>query len=392
MLDFEFYTPTKVFFGRNAEANIGPYLNKKGYKKVLIVYGGGSIKRSGLYDKVVNELNSHNIEYTELKGVEPNPKIDKVYEGIKLVKEHDLDFILAVGGGSVIDTCKAIGIGLGENRDPWEMIENTIIPEHSFPMGSVLTIAAAGSEMSNSAVITNTERVIKRGINCDANRPEVAFMNPENTYSVNAFQTACGVVDIMMHTFERYLTPEKACEPTDRIAEAVILSVKEAGPYAIKNPEDYNARATLMWASSLSHNNITGVGRNGCWAPHKMSLDFGGLHDNITHGAALSVIFPAYCKYVMKYDIPRFARMAVNIFGVSMNYEEPEKTAAEGIEACERYFKSLNMPIRLHELGIEEAELDKLADMTSREDTIFYQSYIKLGKKEIREILELTKG
>ncbi|MDO4439131.1 MAG: iron-containing alcohol dehydrogenase [Eubacteriales bacterium] len=391
MLDFEFYTPTKVFFGKNAESNIGTYLNKKGYKKVLVVYGGGSIKRNGLFDKVVNELSSHDISYIELAGVEPNPKIDKVYEGIKLVKQHGLDFLLAVGGGSVIDTCKAIGIGLGENRDPWELIENTIIPEHSFPMGSVLTISAAGSEMSNSAVITNMERGIKRGLNCDANRPEVAFMNPENTYSVDAFQTACGVVDIMMHTFERYLTPEKACEPTDRIAEAVLLSVKEAGPYAIENPKDYNARATLMWASSLSHNNITGVGRNGCWAPHKMSLDFGALHDNITHGAALSVIFPAYCKYVMKYDVARFTRMAVNILGVPMNYEEPEKTAIEGICACERYFKSLNMPTRLHELGIEESELDKLADKTSRDGKMVFQSYISLGRKEIREILDLMR-
>ncbi|MCI8510645.1 MAG: iron-containing alcohol dehydrogenase [Lachnospiraceae bacterium] len=391
MKNFQFYTPTKIYFGTDAESYIGRDLKARGVERVLLVYGGGSVKKSGLFDKVAKSLAEEKITYTELGGVEPNPKIDKVYEGMELVKQHGIRFLLAVGGGSVIDTCKSISIGIANDRDPWEMIEKEIMPEKAMMVGCVLSIAAAGSEMSNSHVISNPAKNIKRGLNHDLLRPTVAFLNPENTYSVSPYQTACGIVDIMMHTFERYLTPEKDCEISDRIAEGLLTAVKEAGPRALKDPQDYEARATLMWASSLSHNTLTGLGRVGGWAPHKMSLDVGGAFDRVAHGAALSVLFPAYCRYVCRYDMQRFTRLAVRLWGVPMNFEHPEETAYAGIDACERYFRSLGMPTRFSELEIEEKDLEMLAEMTSRGDTFTLSSYIPLHKKEILEVLRLGK-
>lgn len=389
MENFEFYTPTKIYFGKDAESNIGNDIKGRGANQVLIVYGGGSVKKNGLLDKVITNIKKAGLGYIELGGVQPNPKIEKVYEGMKLVKDNHVDFLLAVGGGSVIDTCKSISIGIANNMDPWEMIEKNIMPEKAMMVGCVLTIAAAGSEMSNSHVISNQAVKSKKGFNHDLLRPVSAFLNPENTYTVKTYQTACGIVDIMMHTFERYFTPEKNCELTDRIAEGLLIAVKEAAPSVMQNPRDYNARATLMWASSLSHNTLTGLGRIGGWAPHKISLDVGGAFDRISHGAALSVIFPAYCKYVYQYDIQRFARIAVRLWGIDMNFENPEETAMKGIEACEKFFQSLNMPIRFNELGIEDQDLEMIADMTSRGDTFELMSYIPLHKKEILEILRL---
>ncbi|WP_066455694.1 iron-containing alcohol dehydrogenase [Anaerotruncus rubiinfantis] len=391
MLNFEFYSPTKIYFGKELEEKIGPVIQDYGYGNVLIVYGGGSIKRNGLLGKVEDSLKKSGLSYTELGGVEPNPKIDKVYEGMEIVREKKIDFLLAVGGGSVIDTCKSISIGIANNIDPWVMIEKNIMPEKAMPVGTVLTIAAAGSETSNSHVISNPAVNSKRGFNHDLLRPLVSFLNPENTYSVDRYQTACGIVDIMMHTFERYFTPEKNCEPTDRIAEAVLIAVKEVAHDALEQPDNYEARATLMWSGSLSHNALTGLGRAGGWAPHKLSLDIGGAFDHVAHGAALSVIFPSYCRYVMQYDIQRFARIATRLWGIETDFEHPEKTAKLGIDACEAFFHSLGMPTRLSELRIGAENIEMLASMTTRDDTITLSSYIPLHKKELMEILELAK-
>lgn len=326
MLDFEYYTPTKVYFGRNSDEKIGQVIKEYGYKKILLHYGTGSAEKSGLLGKVRRKLEEAGLEYVELGGVVANPRIDLIRKGIELAKKENIDFILAVGGGSVIDSAKSIGMGLANNMDPWDMIINKIMPARRFPVGVVLTIAAAGSEMSNSDVVTNPENHLKRSINHDLLRPVVAFMNPENTFSVSKYQTGCGIVDILMHTFERYFTPDEDNDLTDRIAEGLMVAVKNAGLVAINEPDNYEARATLMWASSLSHNGLTGCGKNTTFPVHKLEHDFSGLFD-VAHGAGLAVLFPAWARYIYRYDIRKFSQFANRVWGVEMDHEHPEKTA-----------------------------------------------------------------
>ena len=390
MNDFIYYAPTKVFFGKKAEENIGSALNNFGFKKVLLHYGGGSIKKSGLYDKVVGQLKSAGIDFIELGGVEANPKIGLIREGLELCKREGVDFILAVGGGSVIDSAKSMSIGLANNTDPWEMIEKLQVPEKALPVGAVLTLAAAGSEMSNSHVVSNPEIKMKRGYNHDLLRPVVIFMNPENTFTVSRHQTGCGVVDIMTHTLERYFTPDTDADLMDRISEGLLVSVKNAGTAAIRTPNDYEARATLMWASSLSHNGLTGCGKNGPWAAHKMEHDISGLFDNVAHGAGLSVLFPAWSRFVCKHDVRKFSQIATRVWGVDMDFEHPEKTAHAGIDAMEAYFRSLGMPTKMAEIGVTPDVFEKLADMTTSNGTKQLASYVPLGKTEIMEIYKLA--
>lgn len=392
MLGFEYFTPTKVYFGRGVEKNVGKEIKKRGYKKVLIHYGGGSIKKAGIFDTVIKSLNDEGISWVELGGVEPNPKIELIREGIKLCQNENVDFILAVGGGSVIDSAKSIGLGLAHNRDPWDMIINRIAPEKSFPVGVVLTLAAAGSEMSNSHVVTNPEGKLKRSLNHDLLRPVFAFMNPELTYTVSKFQTGCGIVDIMMHTLERYFTKDQDTDLIDRISEGLLVAVKEAGKVAIKEPDNYEARATLMWASSLSHNGLTGTGKNAFFPVHKMEHEVSGMFDHVAHGAGLSVLFPAWAKYVYKYHIDKFCRFAVNVWNVEMNFEHPEYTALEGIHRMEEYFKSIDMPVTFKELGIGEDSFEEMADKCTNGGKDPLKSYIDLGKEEIIEIFKMAVG
>lgn len=394
MNNFTFCTPTKVIFGKDIEKQIGETIKGYGASRVLIHYGGGSVKKTGLFDKVVNSLESAGLSYIELGGVEPNPKLSFIHKGIELCKKENIDFILAVGGGSVVDSSKAIGVGLVTGNDPWQYASTGTHPEPNevFPVGVVLTLAAAGSEMSNSDVITNDTITpwVKQGITSETVRPLVAFMNPENTFTVSKFQTGCGIVDIMMHTMERYFLGVGDCDLTERLAEGLLIAVRDAGRVAIANPEDYEARATLMWASSLSHNDLTGCGKPRYFPVHKLEHPVSALHDNISHGAGLSVLFPAWAEFVMKYDTMKFAQLANRLWGVEMNFDHPEKTAKDGIKAMRAYFKEIGMPITMSELGLKPEDYEDIINLTTKNGTAKVKSYIDLGKEEIREIYKLA--
>ncbi len=389
MNQFVFCTPTKVYFGRGVEAAVGETLRSFGAGKVLLHYGGSSARRSGLLDKVTGSLQQAGLPWVELGGVEPNPKLSLIRRGIELCRAEGVDFLLAVGGGSVVDSAKAIGVGLANGCDPWDFIENKTVPSKCTPVGVVLTLAAAGSEMSNSDVITNDENQLKRGITAEAVRPAVAFLNPENTFTVSKFQTGCGIVDIMMHTLERYFTGDADCDLTDRLAEGLLIAVRDAGRAAIADPADYHARATLMWASSLSHNDLTGCGKDRKFPVHKIEHDISGVHDNVAHGAGLAVLFPAWAEYVLSYDVMKFAQLANRVWGIEMNFDHPEVTAREGIRAMRAYFREIGMPTTMKELGIEPEDYDEIIGKTTAGGTTL-RSYLPLGPDEIRAIYRLA--
>lgn len=394
MQNFTYCAPTKVIFGRGVESQIGTELRELGATRVLVHFGGGSVKRTGLLDKVTASLTEAGLSYVEFGGVEPNPKLSFIHKGIELGRAEKVDFILAVGGGSVIDSAKAIGVGLVTGNDPWQYASTGTHPERNevFPVGVVLTISAAGSEMSNSDVITNDLITpwVKQGITSETVRPLVAFLNPENTFTVSKFQTGCGIVDIMMHTLERYVTGQDECELSERIAEALLVSVREAGRVAIAHPDNYEARATLMWASSLSHNDLTGCGKIRKFPVHKLEHPVSALHDSISHGAGLSVLFPAWAQFVMKYDIPKFAQLANRVWDCPMDFDHPERTALAGIEAMKRYFTEIGMPTHMSELGLTPDEYDAIIALTTKGGTRPVKSYIDLGPEEIRAIYALA--
>lgn len=394
MQNFTYCAPTKVIFGRGVESQIGTELRELGATRVLVHFGGGSVKKTGLLDKVIASLTEAGLSYVEFGGVEPNPKLSFIHKGIELGRAEKVDFILAVGGGSVIDSAKAIGVGLVTGNDPWQYASTGTHPERSevFPVGVVLTISAAGSEMSNSDVITNDLITpwVKQGITSETVRPLVAFLNPENTFTVSKFQTGCGIVDIMMHTLERYVTGQDECDLSERIAEALLVSVREAGRVAIAHPDNYEARATLMWASSLSHNDLTGCGKIRKFPVHKLEHPVSALHDSISHGAGLSVLFPAWAQFVMKYDIPKFAQLANRVWDCPMDFDHPERTALAGIEAMKRYFTEIGMPTHMSELGLTPDEYDAIIDLTTKGGTRPVKSYIDLGPDEIRAIYTLA--
>lgn len=394
MQNFTYCAPTKVIFGRGVESQIGTELRELGATRVLVHFGGGSVKKTGLLDKVTASLTEAGLSYVEFGGVEPNPKLSFIHKGIELGRAEKVDFILAVGGGSVIDSAKAIGVGLVTGNDPWQYASTGTHPERSevFPVGVVLTISAAGSEMSNSDVITNDLITpwVKQGITSETVRPLVAFLNPENTFTVSKFQTGCGIVDIMMHTLERYVTGQDECDLSERIAEALLVSVREAGRVAIAHPDNYEARATLMWASSLSHNDLTGCGKIRKFPVHKLEHPVSALHDSISHGAGLSVLFPAWAQFVMKYDIPKFAQLANRVWDCPMDFDHPERTALAGIEAMKRYFTEIGMPTHMSELGLTPDEYDAIIDLTTKGGTRPVKSYIDLGPQEIRAIYALA--
>ena len=389
MKNFEFFAPTKVFFGRGQEEKIGEIIKSYGYKKVLLHYGKGSVIKSGLLDIVKNRLSENGISYVELGGVEPNPKLPLVQEGTALVKRENIDFILAVGGGSVIDSAKAIALSVANDADAWDIITRKADAAKGFPIGVILTISAAGSEMSNSMVITNPDGMLKRGFGTNLNRPVFAVMNPELTCSVSKFQTGCGIVDIMMHTLERYFVLEPNNELTDRLAEALLVSVKNAGKAAIENPDDYEARATLMWASSLSHNDLTGCGKNYNFTVHMLEHEISGMFDRVPHGAGLAILYPAWAKYVYKYDVKKFSQLASRVWGIDYNFECPEKTALAGIEAAEEYFRSIGMPTRLSEFDIYEDSFEEMARKCTNHRPLY--DGVPISDEHIVNIFKLAK-
>ena len=366
MFNFTYYTPTKVVFGKGAEDQAGTLVKAQGCKKVLIHYGGGSVVRSGLLGKIKASLDRELVAHVELGGVVPNPRLSLVYRGIELARKEGVDFILAVGGGSVIDSSKAIAYGLAEDGDVWELYDHVRAAKACLPVGAVLTIAAAGSEMSNSSVITKDEGGVKRGYNNDICRPKFAVMNPELTATLPPYQTASGCVDILMHTMERYFTPNGTMELTDSLAEGLMRTVMKNARLLKDNPQNYDARAEVMWAGSLSHNGLTGCGSDGGdWAPHGLEHEMGGMFD-VTHGAGLAAVWGSWARYVYRDCLPRFVKFAVDVMGVDGG-GTPEEVAMRGIEAMEDFYRSIHMPTCFSELGIAptQEQLKTMAKMCS---------------------------
>lgn len=367
MNNFTYYTPTKVVFGKGVEEKTGKLVKAQNCKKALIHYGGKSAKKSGLLDRIADSLKSAGVDYVMLGGVVPNPRLSLVYEGIELCKKEGVDFILAVGGGSVIDSAKAIGYGVANEGDVWELYEHTRRAKACLPIGVVLTIAAAGSEMSNSSVITKEEGWEKRAYDDSISRPKFAVMNPELTMTLPEYQTECGCVDIMMHTMERYFNHvEKNMELTDGISEALLKTVMKNAKILLEEPSNYDARAEVMWAGSLAHNGLTGCGTDGGdWASHMMEHEIGGMFD-VAHGAGLAAIWGSWARYVWKECPERFVRFAVNVMGAAEG-KTAEETVIAGIEAMEAFYRSVHMPTSLKELGIDptDAQLEEMAEKCS---------------------------
>ena len=359
MNNFVFYSPTYFVFGKNEETNTGKYVKRFGGSKVLIHFGGGSVVKSGLLDRVKISLKEEGIEYIELGGAKPNPRSGLVYEGIDLCRKEKVDFILAVGGGSTIDSAKAIAAGAVYDGDFWDYYQGKLVNK-ALPIGTVLTIAAAGSEGSPDSVITNENGMYKRGATGEALRPAFSILNPALTQTLPPYQTACGITDIMAHLFERYFTTTKEVEVTDRMIEGLLLTMIHEAPRVIEDPDNYEARANIMWAGMMAHNNSCGVGRVQDWASHDIEHELSAVYD-CAHGAGLAVVFPAWMTYNMKHDINRFAQLAVRVWGCQMDFANPENTAKAGIKALRQFLKSIGMPSNFEELGAKEEDIERMA-------------------------------
>ncbi|MCI6121101.1 iron-containing alcohol dehydrogenase [Bariatricus sp. SGI.161] len=391
MQNFNYYAPTRVVFGKGTENEVGKLIKEQNCKKVLVHYGGGSVIRSGLLDRVYTSLGAEGIAYTTLGEVVPNPRLSKVREGIELCQREGVDFILAVGGGSVIDSSKAIGYGLTNEGDVWDFYAKKRTASACLPIGTILTISAAGSEMSDSSVITNEDGWIKRGYSSNYCRCKFAILNPELTYTLPDYQTQSGCVDIMMHTMERYLNHSTNMEMTDGISEALIRTVMKSSRILKQDPTNYEARAEVMWAGSLSHNGLTGCGTDGGdWASHQLEHELGGMFD-VAHGAGLAAVWGSWARYVYKDRADRFAKLAENVLMVPHD-DTPEKTALAGIEAMEDYYRSVDMPTSLRELGIEptEEQIQELADKCSFQNTRTIGKVKVLNREDIAKIYRMA--
>ena len=382
MIDFDFISPTKIYFGTNKEELVGQICNERGYKRVYIVIGQGSVKRSGLLDTVLDSLNANDIKYQILEGVRPNPTIDLCRKGIEEARVFAPNLILAIGGGSVIDTAKNIAVGYFYVGDSFDFNLHKVKPKKALPIGVILTIAASGSELSTSCVIQDDETQIKQGFNDDIVRPVFAIENPKLTYSVSKVQTAYGVVDIMMHTLERYFNASSDNEPADGFAEALLRSVIKAGKKVMNNPTDYDARAVLMLMSSLSHNGMTSIGKNGGFFVHPIEHAVSGVYTNVAHAAGLAVIFPAWAKYYINYDVDKFDSLARNVF--DLHNKNKIDNAKAGINEIEKLFAILGMPKTFKDLGIDNPDIDKLVNIITNNG----ERVIKHPKKDMdKEVL-----
>jgi alcohol dehydrogenase len=388
MENFEFLSPTKIIFGKGSESKVGTETKKYG-KKVLLHYGGGSIKKSGLYDRVVNSLKEEHIEFIELGGVLPNPRLSLVYEGIKICRENNVDFILSVGGGSVIDSAKAIAAGVPYEGDVWNFYIGKGTPKEVIPNGVVLTIPAAGSEASQSSVITKEDEKLKRFLDVKTNKPKFAIMNPELTYTLPPYQTSCGASDIIAHIMERYFTNVRDVEFTDRLCEATLKTVINNALIVLEEPENYSARAEIMWAGTIAHNDLLSTGRIADFASHMIEHELSAFND-VAHGAGLAIVFPAWMKYVYKHDIQRFVQFAVRVWNVEQTFDNPEKTALEGINRLETFYKSLGLPTKLSEIGIVEKDFDEMAEKCKRFDGDTVGNFVKLNGEDIKNIYKLA--
>lgn len=392
MQQFQYYTPTKVIFGKGTQGQVGRLVKEQKAQKVLIHYGGGSAKRSGLLDEVEASLKAEGIEYVTLGGAVPNPRLSKVYEGIELGRKEGVDFILAVGGGSAIDSAKGIGYGIPYEGDVWDFYLKKCMPEAAVPVGVILTMAATGSEMSDSSVVTKEEGWLKRSSKSDLGRPRFAILNPELTYTLPEYQTMSGCVDIMMHTIERYFSHEMDTELVDSLAEGLLRTMMHNAKVLLAEPRNYEARSEVMWAGSLSHNGLTGCGRKGDWACHQLEHELGGMFD-VAHGAGLSAVWGSWARYVYKEDAARFVKFAENVMGIAKDREAPEKTALAGIEALEGFFRSIKMPVRISELGqdLSEEQIAELAYKCSFMGTRTIGGFKALDKEDMANIYRMAR-
>ncbi|MBQ2947971.1 MAG: iron-containing alcohol dehydrogenase [Clostridia bacterium] len=386
MLNFEFCSPTKFVFGRDTQQRVGSLVREFGGTRALIVYGGGSVVRSGLLDQVKASLDAAGVYHMELGGVKPNPRSDLVYEGIRICRENQLDFLLPIGGGSAIDTAKAIADGVPYDGDFWDLYTRKAEVKTALPHGCVLTIPAAGSEGSNSSVITKIEGSLKRGLSTEFHRPRFAVMNPELTFTLPRYQLGCGVTDMMAHIMERYFTNTKDVDLTDRLAEALLVSIKEAAPRAMADTTDYEAHATLMWAGMLAHNNSVGVGREQDWASHQIGHEISAKYDT-AHGASLAIVFPAWMQYVYKHDVKRFVQFATRVWGVDPAGRTDEEIALAGIRAMQAFFLSLGMPATLEQGGGKAEDIPALAANVVNGRS---GNFVKLFPPQIEEILHIA--
>lgn len=389
MDNFTWYGCTKFVFGKNTEKEAGALVKEFGGTKVLLHFGGKSAQKSGLLDRVKKSLKAKKIDFVELGGVHPNPLDTLVYKGIEICKKEGIDFILAVGGGSTIDSSKAIAMGACYDGDFWDFYTHKTEPKKALPVGTVLTIAAAGSEGSPNSVITKEKGMVKRGAGSDLIRPRFSIMNPALTQTLPAYQTACGATDIMAHVCERYFTNTKNVETTDRLCEAILLAMKNETPKVITNPNDYEARANIMWAGMVAHNNIVGVGRDQDWNSHGIEHELSGLYD-CAHGAGLAVIMPAWMTFVYKHDVMRFAQFAVRVWGCDMDFANPEKTALEGIAAFRTFLKSIGMPSNFKELGAKEKDIPQLVKNFGLPKDQKTGGFVKLSSKDIADIYKIA--
>ncbi|MDO4482798.1 MAG: iron-containing alcohol dehydrogenase [Bacillota bacterium] len=393
MQNFVFHSPTKIIFGKDTEKLAGSEVKNWGGTNVLIVYGGQSALKSGLIDRIKASVEDAGLEYSLWGGVKPNPLFSDVKKGIEFAKEKKVDFILAVGGGSVMDTAKAISVGVIDDGELWDIFMRKRQPKGSLPVGAVVTIPASGSEMSSSCVVTRDEDLVKRGFFSEENRMQFAITNPELTYTLPEYQTACGIVDIMMHTLDRYFSPDEYSDLSDGFAEALLRTTIKNGAAAMDDPESYDARAELMWAGTLSHNDITGVGRNWDFAPHQFEHELSGLYD-VAHGAGLAAIWGSWARYVCEADPLRFARYGVNVFGLEFDYRNPLNTAYEAINATEEFFSSIGMPITMSELlgfEVSDEDIEIMAEKCTNQQTRTIGTFMVLDKQDIIEVYRMAR-
>lgn len=389
MNNFVFKNTTEIIFGKGTEKSIGERVGKYA-DKVLFCYGGGSIKRSGLYEKVVDSLEKNGVKFVELSGIKPNPRLTHVREGIKLCRENDIKFVLAVGGGSVVDTAKAISVGVPYAKDVWNFYIGKAIAREALPVGVIITIPATGSEASNSSVITKEEGLLKKGMHSEYIRPAFSIMDPELTYTLPKYQTACGAADIMAHVIERYFTNVDHVDLTDRLCEATLKTVINNAGIVLEKPDDYNARAEIMWAGTIAHNDILSTGRIGDWGSHRIEHELSAMYD-IAHGAGLSIVMPAWMKYVYKHDMKRFVQFAVRVWNVDLPFENQDEIVLEGIKRLKKFFSEMGLPVSLEDAGIGYDKFEEMADKCTIGGNITVGQFVKLGKQDVVNILELAK-
>ena len=389
MIDFTFENPTRIHFGKDSLSQLAAEVRRYG-NRILLVYGGGSIKRIGLYDQVMAILNAENAQVWEVAGVQPNPRLSLVYKGIELCREHDVQLVLAVGGGSAIDTAKAIVNGACYDGDVWDLFTGKGSNTEVLPLGTIVTIPAAGSEMSNSSVITREEDQCKCGRNTPLNFPKFSILNPEYTYSLPPYQTACGIVDIMAHMMERYFTQVENVELTDRMTEGALRTMINNAPIVFEKPEDYNARAEIMWTGCLAHNTLFQTGRVGDWASHKIEHELSALYD-IAHGAGLAIVFPAWMKYVLpRGGAKKLAQFAVRLFDVPEDFGTVEEIATEGIARLEAFYHSIGLKTTLRENGIDDKDFDRMAERAVRLANGNLGFFLRLKQEDVKAIYQLA--